>query len=69
MAETTTTPAGEAPDDPEDLFDDDVRIDEALRRGVRDALLRHKQAGVPIVIRRDGQLVEVPADQIEVGPE
>jgi hypothetical protein len=32
-------------------------IDEALKKGVRDALLRHKRAGRPVVINRDGKPV------------
>jgi hypothetical protein len=38
-------------------------IDEALERGVRDAMLRHKAAGLPVVILRDGKTVWVhPAE-------
>ena len=31
---------------------------------VRDALIRHKQAGLPIVIWRDGAVVWVPPEEI-----
>jgi hypothetical protein len=31
-------------------------IDEALARGVRDAILRHKKLGLPVVIERDGKI-------------
>jgi len=34
-------------------------IDEALKQGVRDAMLRHKEAGLPVVIYRDGKAVWV----------
>jgi hypothetical protein len=34
-------------------------IDEALKQGVRDAMLRHKEAGLPVVIYRDGRAVWV----------
>lgn len=34
-------------------------IDEALKQGVRDAMLRHKAAGLPVVIYRDGKTVWV----------
>ena len=34
-------------------------IDGALKQGVRDAMLRHKEAGLPVVIYRDGKAVWV----------
>lgn len=34
-------------------------IDKALKQGVRDAMLRHKEAGLPVVIYRDGKTVWV----------
>lgn len=42
------------------IFVEDRRlIDEALKQGVRDAMLRHKEAGLPVVIYRDGKAVWV----------
>lgn len=42
------------------IFLEDRRlIDEALKQGVRDAMLRHKEAGLPVVIYRDGKTVWV----------
>ena len=45
-------------------------IDAALRKGVRDALLRHKALGNPVVIERDGKIVWVRAEELldESGP-
>lgn len=37
-----------------------------LHEGAREARRLHKAAGVPIVIRREGKRVEVPAEEIEV---
>jgi hypothetical protein len=34
-------------------------IDEALKKGVREAILRHKKEGLPVVISRDGKAVLV----------
>jgi hypothetical protein len=41
-------------------------IDEALKKGVRDALLRHKREGLPVVIYRDGKAVWVQPDELGV---
>lgn len=42
------------------IFVEDRRlIDQALKQGVRDAMLRHKKAGLPVVIYRDGKAVWV----------
>jgi hypothetical protein len=51
----------------QDLF---VRYSEeinvAYRRAVRDALLKHKQAGNPVAVERNGQLVILQPDDINV---
>jgi hypothetical protein len=39
-------------------------IDEALKQGVREAAIRHKQAGLPMVIYRDGKCVWLSADEM-----
>lgn len=41
-------------------------IDAALEQAVQDALWRHKQAGNPICVWRDGQVVWIPPDEIPV---
>lgn len=51
--------------DPNRIFIEEGHlIDEALRKGVRDALLRHKERGNPVVIERDGKIVWVPAEEL-----
>lgn len=40
-------------------------IDEALKKGVRDALLRHKREGLPVVISRDGKIVWIQPGELE----
>ena len=42
---------------------------EALRRGVRQELKIHKTLGNPIAIWRDGKVVWIPADQIQIDDE
>lgn len=41
-------------------------IDEALQKGVRDAVLRHKRDGLPMVIYRDGKTVWVKPENLSV---
>jgi hypothetical protein len=44
------------------------RVTEAVREAGRDARLRHKQLGVPIVVWQDGRIVEIPPEEIVVDP-
>lgn len=48
------------------LIEDDRLIESALREGVRDALRRHKQAGLPVAAWRKGKVVWVPPEKIVV---
>ena len=45
---------------------DTERVTEAVREAGREARLKHKQLGVPIVVWRDGQVVEIPPEEIVV---
>jgi hypothetical protein len=51
----------------EDLF---VRyseeINKAYERAVREALLKHKRAGNPVVVERDGKMVILQPDDIDI---
>lgn len=38
------------------LLEDRRVVDKALDRGIRDAMLRHKKDGLPVVIERDGKV-------------
>jgi hypothetical protein len=42
------------------------RAEEALRKAVAEAITEHRRNGVPIAIWRDGKVVRIPADQIEI---
>ena len=44
-------------------------IDNALKEAVREALLHHKRNGNSVVTWKDGKVVWIPADQIEVDME
>jgi hypothetical protein len=50
----------------QDLFLEGTPIDEGLRRGVREALRRHKKLGHSIVVWRDGRIVHVPPEEIQI---
>jgi hypothetical protein len=39
---------------------------EAFRKAVAEAIAQHRRNGVPIAIWRNGKVVRIPADQIEV---
>jgi hypothetical protein len=41
-------------------------INEAYRRAVREALKKHKQAGNSVVVERDGEMVILQPDEIEL---
>jgi len=50
----------------DELWEDGRAIDRALREAVREALLRHKKLGESIVVWKDGKVVWVPPEEIEV---
>ena len=39
-------------------------IDAALKEGVRDAMIRHKKEGLPVVIYRDGKTVWIKPEDL-----
>ena len=46
-----------------------IRAEEALKKAVAETIADHKRAGDPIVIWRDGKVVQIPPEQIEVREE
>ena len=42
------------------------KITQALTQGVREALLKHKQAGNPVVVWRNGKMVWLKPEEIHV---
>jgi hypothetical protein len=54
---------------PSERVRDSKLIERAIRRAVREALLRHKPAGNPISVWRDGQVVWIAPEDIPVGDE
>jgi hypothetical protein len=47
-------------------FADTERVTAAVRQAGREARLKHKQMGVPIVVWKDGKVVEIPPEEIVV---
>ena len=42
------------------------KAEEALRKAVAEAIAEHRRNGAPIAIWRNGKVVRIPSDQIEV---
>ena len=42
------------------------KAEEALRKAVAEAIAEHRRNGVPIAVWRNGKVVRIPAEQIEV---
>jgi len=49
-----------------EIFKEGSLIDNALKKAVQEALVRHKQAGNPIVVWRDGKIVWLKPEEIPV---
>ena len=64
--DTTMMPAHESQPTPIERVQDLPRILRAMREAVREALLRHKLLGHPVVVWRDGRVVWVQPDDIPV---
>jgi hypothetical protein len=47
-----------------ELFADDALITAAIQRGVREAVLKHAQAGQAVPTWQDGKVVWIPAEEI-----
>ncbi len=52
-----------------ELMDDSDALEAAVRRGVREALLRHKALGNPVVFFENGEPVIVAPEDLEVPEE
>lgn len=52
--------------DIERILEDDAAIDGAIADGVKDALKQHKAAGNPVCTWRDGKVVWIQPEDIEV---
>lgn len=55
--------------DIESIIRDGTAIDRAIVAARRRVIRRHQQLGVPLVIWRDGQVVEVPPESVELPPD
>jgi hypothetical protein len=39
-------------------------VDQAINRGIRNAMLRHKKDGLPVVVERDGKIESVKPEDL-----
>jgi hypothetical protein len=53
------------PKDIEAIFRDGTLIDRAMQAATREAIRQHKQAGLPMIVWRDGQTVLISPEQLE----
>ena len=53
------------PKDIEAIFRDGTLIDRAMLAATREAIKQHKQAGLPMVVWRDGQTVLISPEELE----
>ena len=54
---------------PLDLRRDAKEIEKVFRLAVREALIMHKRIGNPIATWKDGKVVIVPPEEIEIPPD
>jgi len=52
-----------------ELFGDRTAIAEAMNAAVREAVLQHKQKGLPLAVWRDGKVAWIPPEEIAIGPD
>ena len=52
--------------DPERILRDGAALERAIVAAQRRVVLRHRQLGIPIAIWRDGKVVELPAESVEL---
>ncbi len=50
----------------EEVLADREKLTEALATGVREALKKHKQADNPVVVWRDGKMVWIKPEEINI---
>lgn len=55
--------------DLEQILSDDSKIETAVRRAVREAIARHKRAGNPIAVWREGKVVWLSPEEIPDAPD
>lgn len=53
----------------DEIFEEGVEIDKALKRGVRKALILHKKLGFPIVVEKNGKIVWIKPEDIVIPSE
>ena len=52
-----------------ELFDEGTAIAQAMNAAAREAVLQHKQNGLPLAVWRDGNVTWISPDEIDLGPD
>ncbi|MCX7410354.1 MAG: hypothetical protein NTZ32_19945 [Planctomycetales bacterium] len=66
MIQPVTSAGSSTAGDSNDIYLNPSSVHAALSSAIREARLRHKLLGQPVVEWRDGQVVLVPAEEIEI---
>lgn len=59
--------ANEQKRDISELFDEGTAIAQAVNAAAREAVLQHKQKGLPLAVWRDSKAAWISAEEIELG--
>lgn len=57
------------PEDVEKIFREGTEVEQAIMAARRRIILEHRRLGVPLVIWRDGKVVEVSPDSVDLPPD
>ena len=55
--------------DPVEIFAEGTQVDAGIRKSMRDVRILHKRMGVPLVGWKNGKLVKVPPEEIQIDDE
>ena len=51
---------------PRKIFADGVLVDAAIQESLRDVRILHKKMGVPLVGSRNGKIISIPPEEIQI---
>jgi hypothetical protein len=57
---------GDVKENPQQIFADGKRVEAAVRKSLRNVRILHKKMGVPLVGSRNGKIVSIPPEEIQI---